>query len=397
MNFKVADRLRTLKPSATLSIAAQAQFLKSQGKPVISLALGEPDFDTPALIKQAAQTAIAEGLTKYTATEGIWALRVAISETFKQNNGLLYDPKTEIIVSSGAKQSIYNLAQVYLNPGDEVLIPSPYWVSYPEIFAISGAQIKIIPSTLEQHYKITAEQLENSITPATKLFVINSPSNPTGVIYSKLELESLAAVLRKHPQILILSDDIYEYLTWPHHSFYNLPMVCPALKDQSILIHGVSKTYAMTGWRIGFAAGPQNLIEAMTALQSQSTSNASSVSQYAALAALSQSKELSASVQSMVHAFKKRHDFLQQALNQLPGITCPPADAGFYLFPQVNTLIKKLQLKNDVELTTHLLEKAYIATVPGSAFGADGHLRVSFATDMGLLKEAISRLEKLLL
>ncbi|MFM8454735.1 MAG: pyridoxal phosphate-dependent aminotransferase [Gammaproteobacteria bacterium] len=393
--FNTSERVKELKPSPTLSMSSLAQSLKAEGKAVISLAVGEPDFDTPEFVKEAAIRAIQMGYTKYTPTEGISALRQAIVQKFKTENHLDYDLKS-VMVTSGGKQAIYNLAQVYLNPGDEVIVPSPYWVSYPDICLLAGAKVRMIQTGLEQTYKIRPEQLEQTLSNASanvKLFILNSPSNPTGMVYSQEELKALGAVLEKHRQILILSDDIYEHLLWEGKEFSNLAMACPQLKDRVVIAHGLSKTSAMTGWRIGFMAGPQNLIAAMIDLQSQSTSNPCSISQYAALEALSNPDKMQHYVKNMIQVFKTRHDYLLEQLNQIPGFKCTAADGAFYLFPEIKGFMAHLGLKTDLDLAMYLLKQAHLAMVPGSAFGASGYLRFSFATSLENLEMAIARLK----
>lgn len=394
MSSYLSHRVQKIKPSPTLAVTAKANTLKAQGVDVIGLGAGEPDFDTPDHIKAAAIAAIEAGQTKYTAVEGTLALRQAITQKFKLENSLDYQPQ-EILVSDGAKHSFYNLIQALINPGDEVLIPAPYWVSYPDMVLLSDAHPVILPTQLNTQFKITPEQLEAAITPKTKLLILNSPSNPTGMAYRHDELKALASVLLRHPQIWLASDDIYEHIQWSKEPFSNVLMLEPKLKPRTIIIHGVSKTYAMTGWRIGFAAGPQALIEAMTNIQSQSTSNPCSISQAAALAALTGDQS---SIPIMLKAFKERHDYLVEALNQLPGFQCLPADGTFYAFPKVEELIHRLpDIQDDLALSEFFLQEAKIAVVPGSAFGAPGYLRFSFATSLALLKEAIARLSKLLL
>jgi len=388
LSIKLSYRVQSIKPSPTLAVSAAAAALKAQGVDVIGLGAGEPDFDTPAHIKEAAIEAIQKGFTKYTAVEGILELRKTISAKFAKVNQLHYDPN-QILVSCGGKQSFFNLAQAYLNPDDEVIIPAPYWVSYPDMVLLAGAKPIIVSAELTQNFKITPEQLEKAITPKTKLFVINSPSNPTGVAYTRTELKALAEVLLKHPDILIATDDMYENILWREEPFSNILNVCPELYSRTIVLHGVSKTYAMTGWRIGYAAGPKTLIEAMCNIQSQSTSNPCSISQIAAKAALEGNQDC---VTQMVQAFKERHDFVVNALNAIPGIECLPTDGTFYAFPRVQQALERLNLKNDIEFAEFLLKAARIAVVPGSAFGAPGYMRLSIATNLENLQESIQRL-----
>lgn len=397
MKTILSDRLLWVKPSPILVASARAAALKATGKDIISLTVGEPDFDTPDYIKKAAIQAIEQGFTKYTAVEGILELRQAICAKFARDNQLQYEPQ-QILVSNGAKQSFYNLAQVLLNPGDEVIIPSPYWASYPDIILLTGATPVIVFADHTQHFKMTAEQLKQAITPKTKLIVLNSPSNPTGMAYTASEWQALAAVLQKHPNIYIAIDDMYEHIYWGQKPFSNILMCCPDLYDRTVVLHGVSKTYAMTGFRIGFAAGPKMLIDAMITLQSQCTSNACSISQKAATAALNGDQSC---VHNMVKAFKERHDYLVTALNTLPGVECTPNDGTFYLLPRVQGLIDLLaqktlpgdiQVQDDVTLAEFLLMEANVATVPGIAFGAPGYLRLSFATKFDNLHESVSRI-----
>jgi aspartate aminotransferase len=388
LNNILSERAQRIKPSPTLTIAAKAASLKAQGHPVINLGLGEPDFDTPAHIKQAAIDAIQTGFTKYTAVEGILDLRKAIAAKLKRENELHYDP-SQIVVSSGGKQSFYNLAQVLLNPADEVIIPAPYWTSYPDMILLADGKPVFISAGIEQRFKIKPEQLEQAITSRTRLVVINSPSNPTGVAYTREELLALGRVLIRHPHVMIATDDMYEHILWRKEPFGNILNACPELADRTILLHGVSKTYAMTGWRIGFAAGPKEIIQAMTAIQSQCTSSACSISQKAALAAIEGDQSC---IQPMLKAFKERHDYVVHALNQLEGIECVAGDGTFYAFPKMQKVIEHLQCRDDIDLCDRLLTQAQIAVVPGSAFGAPGYIRLSFATSLENLQEFINRL-----
>lgn len=393
MSIKLSERVHRIKPSPTLAITAKAQALKALGQDIIGLGAGEPDFDTPIHIKQAAIDAIHQGFTKYTAVEGIKSLRTAIVNKFKTDNKLTYEP-SQILVSCGGKQSFFNLAQALLNSEDEVIIPAPYWVSYPDMVLLADAKPIILSAGIEQQFKITPQQLEKAITPKTKLLVINSPSNPTGVAYTLAELKALGDVLLKHPHILIASDDMYEHIFWRSEPFSNILNATPELYPRTILLHGVSKTYAMTGWRIGYAAGPQELIQAMTNIQSQSTSNACSISQVAAQKALEGDQDC---IKTMVKAFKERHDFIVSALNEIPGIQCLAADGAFYAFPNVQKIIDRMDtIQNDIDLAEVILNKTGVAVVPGSAFGAPGYLRLSFATHLDNLREAVRRLKSFL-
>jgi len=391
MSTILSNRVQKIKPSATLAVSDKAKQLKSQGVQIVSMGSGEPDFDTPVNIQKAATQAISAGETRYTAVDGTPQLKKAICEKFKRENGLDYSAN-EVMVSSGGKQVFYNLCQAILNKGDEVIIPAPYWVSYPDIAILADAKPVFIEAGLNQEFKITADQLESSINANTKLFVLNSPSNPTGAVYTKSEIESLGAVLERHPHVNVISDDIYEHIRWEDDEFVNIAMACPNLKDRTIILNGVSKAYAMTGWRIGYAAGPEDIIKAMKKIQGQSTSNPSSISQAAALEAISGDQSF---INMMVEAFERRHNFLVDSLNAIDGIECPKSRGAFYSFPRVQGLIDRLGLKDDVEFSTYCLDKISLALVPGSAFGAPGYVRLSFATSMDNLKLAIDRLSNI--
>lgn len=392
MSITLSARSERIEPSPTLVISAKAAALKRQGIDVVSLGAGEPDFDTPEFIKEAAIQAMKQGFTKYTAVDGIPELKQAIVDKFKKDNGLDYKP-SQVLVSCGGKQSCYNLAQAILNPGDEVIIPAPYWVSYPAFAELADAKPVYIKAGIDQQFKITPRQLEAAITAKTKLLYLNSPSNPTGVAYSADELKALGAVLKNHPRVVIGTDDMYEKIIWTDAPFVNILNVCPELYDRTVVLHGVSKTYAMTGWRIGFAAGPQDIISAMEKIQSHSTSNPTSIAQKAAAAALTGPQDC---VTTMVKAFKERHDYLVDALNSLPGVQCARSDGTFYSFPSVQGAMKKHGFDNDTAFCEFLLEKARVAVVPGSAFGMDGYMRLSFATSMEQLKTAIARMKEVL-
>ncbi len=391
MEIRLSERVSRIKPSPTLAITAHANALKAAGKDIIGLGAGEPDFDTPAHIKQAAVQALEEGFTKYTAVDGTPGLKQAIIDKFRRDNGLDYSPD-QVLVSCGGKQSFYNLAQALLNPGDEVIIPAPYWVSYPDMVLLADGKPVIVGAGIEQNFRITPEQLEAAITPRTRLFVINSPSNPTGMAYTRAELAALGEVLLRHPQVLVATDDMYEHILWAEEPFCNILNACPELHDRCMVLNGVSKAYSMTGWRIGYAAGPAALVKAMKKVQSQSTSNPASISQVAAQAALEGDQ---ACVSEMLAAFKKRHDHVVARLNKIDGITCLPAQGTFYAFPEVGGLIDRLPVADDVELSNYLLDQIGVALVPGSAFGSPGYLRLSFATSMAVLDEALDRLEKI--
>ncbi len=391
MTTILSNRVQKIKPSATMAVSDKAKQLKAQGVKIVSMGSGEPDFDTPVNIQKAANQAIAAGETRYTAVDGTPQLKKAICEKFKRENGLNYSV-SEVMVSSGGKQVFYNLCQAILSKGDEVVIPNPYWVSYPDIAILADAKPVFIEAGMDQKFKITPEQLESSINANTKLFVLNSPSNPTGAVYTKSEIEGLGAVLERHPHVYVISDDIYEHIRWKDDAFVNIAMACPKLRERTIILNGVSKAYAMTGWRIGYAAGPEEIIKAMKKIQGQSTSNPSSISQAAALEAISGDQSF---INTMVDAFEKRHNFLVDSLNAIDGIECPQSRGAFYSFPRVQGLIERLGLKDDVEFSTYCLEKISLALVPGSAFGAPGYVRLSFATSMDNLKLAIERLSNI--
>lgn len=388
MNLQLSQRAQAIKPSPTLAVTARAAAMKAAGHDIIGLGAGEPDFDTPRHIKDAAIDALNKGYTKYTPVDGIPVLKQAIIKKFAQDNQLSYTLK-QVIVSCGGKQGFYNLAQALLNSGDEVIIHAPYWVSYPDMVLLAGGIPVIITATAKQGFKITPQQLEAAITEKTRLFVINSPSNPTGVHYTAQELTALGMVLRKYPNIVVATDDIYEHLLWEGKPFKNILNVCPDLYERTIILHGVSKSYSMTGWRIGYVAGPEKLIQAMNNIQSQSTSNPTSFAQYGAVAALEGDQTF---IAEMVSAFQKRHDFVLESLLKIKGVECLPAQGTFYIFPNFQAPMDRLGIKNDVEFGEFLIEKAGVALVPGSAFGAPGHGRISFATSMGNLEKAMERL-----
>ncbi len=393
MVIKAAQRAANIRPSPTLAVTAKAAALKAAGRDIIALSAGEPDFGTPEHIKEAAIKAIRDGKTKYTAAGGTPELKQAIADKFIRENNLDYQPE-QILVSCGAKHSIYNLMQALLDPGDEVIIPSPYWVSYPDMAKLAGAEPVVVRAGIEQRFKITDKQLEGSITDNSRLLIINSPSNPTGVSYSDRELNELAAVLMEHPDIVILTDDIYEHILWGQDGFNNILNVCPELADRTVVVNGVSKAYSMTGWRIGFLGGPQALVASAQKIQSQSTSNPSSISQHATLAALNGDQTY---INESTAIFKQRHDFVHAGLNAIDGVECTPSDGTFYSFPNMQGVIDRLDgVSNDVQLGEFLLEQAEVALVPGSAFGAKGHMRLSYATSMENLEAAIKRLKDVL-
>ncbi len=390
MGIKLSNRVQAVKPSPTMAISALATELRAAGRDVIGLGVGEPDFDTPGHIKEAAIQAIHDGQTKYTAVDGTPALKRAIISKFKRENDLDYKAD-QILVSCGGKQSFYNMAQALLDTGDEVVIPSPYWVSYPDMTLLAGGVPVFIQARAEQQFKITPAQLAASINEKTKVVVINSPSNPTGMAYSKKELAALGEVLREHPRVIIATDDMYEHIRWSDDPFVNIVNACPDLYDRAIVMNGVSKAYSMTGWRIGYAGGKAKIIKAMKKVQSQSTSNAASISQAAAVAALEGPQEC---IQEMLVAFKERHDYVVGRLNQIPGVECLETDGTFYLFPKVEAAIKRVHgVNNDLDLSEYLIDKAGVALVPGSAFGLSGHIRISIATSMDNLEKALDRIE----
>ena len=394
----ISDSLNRIKPSATMVITAKATQLKREGKKVIGLSSGEPDFDTPQHVKQAAIDAINSGYTKYTNIEGIPELRQSIVEKFRKDNDLNYDV-SNVIVGTGGKQILFNALMSSLNKDDEVIIPAPYWVSYPDMTLLAGGKPIFVDCSSETNFKLTGEALDKVITKNSKWLILNSPSNPTGSCYSLSELEEIANVVRKHENLYVMTDDIYEYIVYDNFKFYTLAQVAPDLKDRILTVNGVSKSYCMTGWRIGYAAGPSLLIKAMIKIQGQSTSNPSSISQYAALAGISGSKEF---LDPCLKAFDERRHFVVDKLNSINGISCILPEGAFYAYPNVSGLIgKKTQngkiLNNDAEIVEWLLESAEVAAVPGVAFGLEPYFRVSYATSLEVLKEAMNRIEKAVL
>jgi len=388
----VSKRASRVKPSATLAVTALAARLKSEGKDVIGLGAGEPDFDTPAHISAAGVQAINSGFTRYTNVDGVPELKDAIIAKFQRDNGIKYD-RSQIIVSSGAKQSIFNLCMALLDPGDEVVIPAPYWVSYPDM-ALLADGVPVTPyAGAEQNYKITPQQLAQAITPRTRLLLMNSPSNPTGAAYTAAEWRALGDVLVKHPRVVIGTDDMYEKIYWGSEPFTSLLTVVPELYERTVTINGCSKAYAMTGWRIGYCGGPKELVTAMSTVQGQSTSNAASMSQKAAIAALNGDQSC---VATMNRAFKERHDYIVTALNTLPGVSCHPASGAFYAFADVSKAIANLKLKDDNAFAEYLINTVGVAVVPGSGFGAPGHVRLSFACSRETLEKAVERMRKAL-
>ncbi len=394
MTIKLSSRVQAVKPSPTLAITARAAALRAEGKDVIGLGAGEPDFDTPEHIKKAALKAIADGKTKYTAVDGTATLKQAIIDKFRRDNGFEY-AADQILVSCGGKQSFYNLAQAILDPGDEVIIPAPYWVSYPDMSILAGGVPVLIHADAGQHFKMTPAQLRGALTENTRLVVINSPSNPTGMAYTSDELAALGEVLREHPKVVIATDDMYEHIRWNTDvPFVNILNACPDLANRTMVLNGVSKAYSMTGWRIGYAGGPAEVIKAMKKIQSQSTSNPTSISQYAAEAALNGPQEC---IDEMLVQFKKRHDYVVHRLNGMPGIECLPTDGTFYVFPSVKGLIDAIDgVNDDLQLAEHLIVHAGVALVPGTAFGLSGHARISIATSMENLENALDRIEKVI-
>ena len=392
MTLSVSRRVQRVKPSPTLAVTARAARLKAEGKDVIGLGAGEPDFDTPAHIQQAGIDAIKSGFTRYTNVDGINELKDAIADKFQRDNGIKYD-RSQILVSSGAKQTIYNLCMAVLDNGDEAVIPAPYWVSYPDMVMLADG-LPVMPfAGYAQGYKITPRQLAAAMTPKTRLVLLNSPCNPTGAAYTRAELRALGEVLLEFPRVIIGTDDMYEKIFWSSDPFCSLLTAVPELYNRTITINGVSKAYAMTGWRIGYCGGPKEIITAMGTIQGQSTSNASSISQRAAVAALNGDQEC---VAKMNEAFKARHDFVVHALNSLPGISCLPGAGTFYAFADVSRAIAGLGCRDDNEFAELLLNEGGVAVVPGSGFGAPGHIRISFACSMQTLEKAVERMSRVL-
>lgn len=392
MTVAVSRRAQRVKPSSTLAVTALVARLKAEGRDVVGLGAGEPDFDTPAHICAAAVQAINSGFTRYTNVDGVPELKDAIIAKFERDNGIAYK-REQILVSTGAKQSIFNLCMALLDPGDEVIVPAPYWVSYPDM-ALLADGVPVTPyAGPEQGYKITAAQLAAAITPRTRLLLINSPCNPTGAAYTAAEWRALGAVLLQHPRIVIGTDDMYEKIYWGNEPFTSLLSVVPGLYERTVTINGCSKAYAMTGWRLGYCGGPRELIAAMCTIQGQSTSNASSISQKAAVAALNGEQSC---VATMNRAFKERHDYIVAALNTLPGVSCRQASGAFYAFADVRRAIANLGLKDDDAFAEYLINQVGVAVVPGSGFGAPGHIRLSFACSRETLEKAVERMRKAL-
>jgi aspartate aminotransferase len=384
----LAERVKRVKPSPTVALNGRVVRLKAEGHDIIGLGVGEPDFDTPVPIADAGVEAIRSGFTRYTAVEGIPELKDAIAAKFRRDNRLEYT-RPQILVSTGAKQTIFNMVMAVIDPGDEAIIPAPYWVSYPDIVLLADG-VPVMPyAGPGQGYKITPEQLEAAITPRTRLFILNSPSNPTGAAYTRAELVALGEVLQHHPRVLICTDDMYEHIYWAAEPFCSLLTAVPALYDRTVTVNGVSKSYAMTGWRIGYGGGPVEVVTAMATIQSQSTSNPSSIAQRAATAALTGDQSC---VAEMNGHFKARHDFFNAGLNRLHGFKVLPAAGTFYAWCDVSDAIRRLNLPDDDAFAEFLLEKAGVAGVPGSGFGAAGHIRFSFATSRELLAQALERI-----
>ncbi len=389
MSIRLAERIRRIKPSATLAVTARAAQLRAEGKDIIALGAGEPDFDTPAHIADAGVEAIRTGHTRYTAIEGTNELRDAIIGKYRRDNGLEYQ-RSQILVSSGAKQVVFNLCCALLDPGDEAIIPAPYWVSYPDMVLVADGTPVTVFAGADQGYKITPAQLEAAITPRTRLFILNSPCNPTGAAYSRAELQALGAVLARHPGIVIGTDDMYEHIWWGPEPFTSFATANPSLYERTVTINGCSKSYAMTGWRIGYCGGPKELIGAMAMVQGQSTSNASSISQRAATVALSSPQDC---VAEMNRAYKARHDLVVEGLNALPGVSCLPGWGTFYAFAHVEGAMRMVGAATDNAFAEFLITEAGVAVVPGEGFGAPGHVRLSFAASADTLKEALRRMQ----
>ena len=385
----VSNSLKRIKPSPTIAVTSKAREMRAAGKDVIGLGAGEPDFDTPDNIKEAAIQAIKRGDTKYTAVDGTLTLKKAIKEKFSRENNLTYG-LDQISVGTGGKQVLYNAFMATLNPGDEVIIPAPYWVSYPDMVLLAGGKPKIVKCSEKNEFKITSDELKKTINKKTKWLIINSPSNPTGSCYTKEEIEDLSKILIKNKKVFILSDDIYEHITYDGFNFFTIAQI-KALKDRILTMNGVSKSYSMTGWRIGYGAGPKDLIKAMAKIQSQSTSNPSSISQAAAVEALNGAQDF---IKTRSDSFKERRDFVVKSLNNIPGLSCLKPNGAFYVFPSCKKLLgKKTKLKTDKDFVEKLLVEAEVAVVQGSAFGLDGYFRISYATSMDNLRKALERIK----
>ena len=388
----LTKRINSVKPSATITISAKAMELRAQGVDVISLSQGEPDFDTPMHIKDAAIQAINDGKTKYTSVDGTPEIKEAIINKFKRDNNLDYKPEN-ILVSTGVKQTLFNLFQSVLEEGNEAIIISPYWVSYPDMVILAGAKPVIVDTLQKNNFDLDLDLLREALSDNTRLIILNSPSNPTGVTFTREQYQGMGNILKDYPNVLIATDDMYEHIYWGNEKFCSFAEACPDLFDRTITVNGVSKAYAMTGWRIGYCGGPTDVVKAMKKIQGQSTSNASSISQVAATAALNGSHD---EVLGMVKEYKNRHQYLCEALNSLDGFKAVPGTGAFYLFPNINEAIEALGMKDDLEFSEFLLETAGVAVVPGTAFGAKGYIRISYATSMDALGESISRIKKAL-
>lgn len=391
----IAKRMKKIKPSPTLAVSAKIKAMKAQGIDVVGFGAGEPDFDTPQNIKNAAIAAINAGFTKYCPVSGIPELKEAIVEKMKKDHGLDYDV-SQVIVSCGAKHSIFNALMAVLNDGDEVIIFSPYWVSYPDMVLICGAKPRIVKTFEKDGFRPDPKRLEKAITPKTKLVIINSPSNPTGVMYSKEDLEAIGKVLLKHKKVLIISDDIYEKLIYDGNKFYNIVQIYPELKGRTIVVNGVSKTYSMTGWRIGYAVGPKEIVQAMENIQSQSTSNPTSISMKAAVEALKGPQD---EVERMRAEFERRRNIIVEGLNSIEGISCFKPQGAFYVFPNVSALFGKKtrggkRIKDSLSLADALLEEARVGIVPGADFGGEGYIRMSYATSEDAIREGLKRIKE---
>ena len=385
----VSNSLKRIKPSPTIAVTSKAREMRAAGKDVIGLGAGEPDFDTPDNIKEAAIQAIKKGDTKYTAVDGTPILKKAIQGKFKRENNISYEVD-QISVGTGGKQVLYNVFMATLNPGDEVIIPAPYWVSYPDMVLLAGGTPKIVKCSEENEFKITPEQLKKAISKKTKWLIINSPSNPTGSCYTKKEIENLSKVLIGNKHVFILSDDIYEHITYDNFKFFTIAQI-DTLKDRTLTMNGVSKSYSMTGWRIGYGAGPKDIIKAVAKIQSQSTTNPSSISQAAAVEALNGTQDF---IKTRADSFKERRDYVVNTINSIKGLSCLKPNGAFYVFPNCKKLLgEKTKLKTDKEFVEKLLEKAEVAVVQGSAFGLDGYFRISYATSMDNLKKALDRIK----
>jgi aspartate aminotransferase len=388
MSVAVSNRMARVKPSPTSAVVALAAELRAAGRNIISLGAGEPDFPTPEHIREAGKKAIDSGVTRYTPVDGTMELKLAIQKKFARDNSLHYEPG-QILVSAGAKQTCFNACQAILGPGDEAIVPAPYWVSYPDMVRLADAEPVIIDTDIDSGFRISAAQLEEAISEKTRFLFLNSPSNPTGACYSRQQLTELGEVLEAHPRIVIATDEIYEHIYWADTPFCSFAEACPELLERTITINGVSKSYAMTGWRIGYAGGPRAVIAAMKTIQSQSTSNPCSISQVAATAALNGDQ---ACVGRMRDAYRERHEYIVAALNEIPGFECRRADGAFYAFPRVTGALETLGLGGDAELVAWLLSEADVAMVPGNAFGAPGYVRISFACSLDTMTEAVERI-----